>query len=630
MERWAEANWTYVRGEIGRVAAAIEGALSGKAAPVPAPTQIPRELVERAPAIVRLCQAFELGAFERDVVLACAGGELDAEFARRTGLVRPSLGLALAAFPGGHVGVLAASAPLRRYRIVEPLDGSPLVAAPLVLDDRIAQFIAGSDGLDARLARSLREVVVAIDDASEIVPQVRAACELAGETLVVGLSEGGERERQATALAVCRGLGRRLFRVRSSDLPVDAPTRHLVRTLWERELRLQPLALLVEIEHDAPPEAVRTASALVHDLEGLAFMSARTPIAITRTSYVAFELPRPPRAQRVAHLRRMLGERAAAAGPLVERIATQFVLGSDALARACLSVESGAGPLEDRLWAACREQARPRLDDVARRIDPKAGWDDLVVPAETLVTLKALAAHIRHSAQVYEEWGFGAKANRGLGTGALFAGTSGTGKTLAAEILAGEAQLDLYHIDLSQIVNKYVGETEKNLRRVFDAAEDSGAILLFDEADSLFGKRGDVEKGTDRYANLEVSYLLQRMEAYRGLAILTTNQRDAIDSAFLRRLRFVISFPFPDAPLRVALWQRAFPASAPCAGIDVHRLARLQLPGGNIRNVAINAAFLAAERGEAISMRHVLSASRSEFQKIERPFPEIEVQGWLS
>jgi SpoVK/Ycf46/Vps4 family AAA+-type ATPase len=274
--------------------------------------------------------------------------------------------------------------------------------------------------------------------------------------------------------------------------------------------------------------------------------------------------------------------------------------------------------------------ARPRLDDVARRIEPQAGWNDLVVQPETRTTLEALAGHVRHRAQVYDHWGFGERSNRGLGTGALFAGPSGTGKTLAAEILAREASLDLYHIDLSQIVNKYVGETEKNLRRVFDAAEDSGAVLLFDEADSLFGKRGDVEKGTDRYANIEVSYLLQRMEAYRGVAILTTNQREAIDNAFLRRLRFVVAFTFPDASLRAELWQRAFPRAAPLANVDTNRLARLQLAGGNIRNIAVNAAFLAAERAEAISMRHVLTASRAEFLKIERPFPEAEVQAWGS
>jgi SpoVK/Ycf46/Vps4 family AAA+-type ATPase len=306
------------------------------------------------------------------------------------------------------------------------------------------------------------------------------------------------------------------------------------------------------------------------------------------------------------------------------------MLDANAVERATVALDTYTGTLAERLWSSCREQARPRLDDIATRIEPMAQWDDLVVPPETRAMLEALASHVRHRTLVYDKWGFGAHTHRGLGTGALFAGSSGTGKTLAAEILAREAGLDLVHIDLSQIVNKYVGETEKNLRRVFDAAEDSGAILLFDEADALFGKRGEVEKGTDRYANIEVSYLLQRMEAYRGLAILTTNQREAIDTAFLRRLRFVISFPFPDASLRVALWQRAFPAPAPRGPIDVHRLARLQLAGGNIRNVAVNAAFIAAERGESISMHHVLAASRAEFIKIERPFPEAEVRDWVA
>jgi hypothetical protein len=418
-----------------------------------------------------------------------------------------------------------------------------------------------------------------------------------------------------------------VYRLRAADAPLDAMSRHTFRVLWERELRLQAAALLVEVDADAPIEVTRWVIALLHDLDGLVFLSTKAPLAIARSTYLGFELPRPERELRLARLHRRLGERAAEVDDIVERVATQFVLGADALDRACLALDAGDGPLRARLWNACREQARPRLDDVARRIEPTAGWNDLVVPPDTRATLEALAGHIRHRALVYEQWGFGA-ASRGLGTGALFAGPSGTGKTLAAEVLAREAELDLYHIDLSQIVNKYIGETEKNLSRVFEAAEDSGAILLFDEADSLFGSRGEVEKGTDRYANLEVSYLLQRMEAYRGLAILTTNQREAIDQAFLRRLRFVVSFPFPDVALRAALWRRAFPANAPCNELDVHRLARLQLPGGNIRNVAVNAAFLAAERGEAISMRHLLAASRAEFSKIEKPFPEAEAKGW--
>ena len=207
--------------------------------------------------------------------------------------------------------------------------------------------------------------------------------------------------------------------------------------------------------------------------------------------------------------------------------------------------------------------------------------------------------HVRQRAKVYDAWGFGAARARGLGISALFAGPSGTGKTMAGEVLANELNLDLYRIDLSQVVNKYIGETEKNLRRVFDAAEEGGAILLFDEADALFGKRSEVKDSHDRYANIEISYLLQRMEAYRGLAILTTNMKSALDTAFLRRLRFVVQFPFPDAAQRAEIWRRVFPAPTPTEGLDFAQLARLQVAGGNIRNMALNAAFLAAEAGPA-------------------------------
>ena len=192
-----------------------------------------------------------------------------------------------------------------------------------------------------------------------------------------------------------------------------------------------------------------------------------------------------------------------------------------------------------------------------------------------------------------------------------------------------QLDLDLYRIDLSSVVSKYIGETEKNLRRVFDAAEDSGAILLFDEADALFGKRSEVKDSHDRYANIEISYLLQRMEAYRGLAILTTNMKAALDRAFQRRLRFVVNFPFPDAGLREAIWRRVFPAQTPLDGVDYAKLARLNLPGGNIRNIALNAAFLAAEAGNPVAMPHLLHAARSESAKLERPLADAETRGWM-
>ena len=200
---------------------------------------------------------------------------------------------------------------------------------------------------------------------------------------------------------------------------------------------------------------------------------------------------------------------------------------------------------------------------------------------------------------------------------------------MAAEVLANELRLDLYRIDLSAVVSKYIGETEKNLKQVFDAAEEGGVLLLFDEADALFGKRGEVRDSHDRYANIEVGYLLQRMETYQGLAILTTNLKSTMDRAFQRRLRFIVNFPFPDAAQREAIWSRAFPERTPTQGLEPKRLSQLNVAGGNIRNIALNAAFLAAAAAQPVGMAHVLEAARLEVEKIERPLTETEIRGWV-
>ncbi len=285
--------------------------------------------------------------------------------------------------------------------------------------------------------------------------------------------------------------------------------------------------------------------------------------------------------------------------------------------------------LSSKLWDACRLQARPRMEGLAQRIDTASEWSDLVLPEAQKRILRQIAVHVRQRSKVYRTWGFAAKSARGLGISALFAGPSGTGKTMASEALASELRLDLYRIDLSQVVSKYIGETEKNLGRIFDAADEGAGILLFDEADALFGKRTEVKDSHDRYANIEVSYLLQRMEAYRGLAILTTNRKNALDQAFLRRIRFVAEFPFPDSVQRAEIWRRMFPKETPTEGLRIERLARLNASGGNIRNIAINAAFLAADSGEPVRMHHLLSATRSEFAKLEMPLTDSEVAGWL-
>jgi SpoVK/Ycf46/Vps4 family AAA+-type ATPase len=229
-------------------------------------------------------------------------------------------------------------------------------------------------------------------------------------------------------------------------------------------------------------------------------------------------------------------------------------------------------------------------------------------------------------AKVYDDWGFRRRMNRGLGISALFAGESGTGKTMAAEVLANHLELNLYRIDLSAVVSKYIGETEKNLRRLFDAAEDGGALLFFDEADALFGKRSEVKDSHDRYANIEINYLLQRMEAYAGLAILGTNMKEALDQAFLRRLRYIVRFPFPAQAERRAIWERVFPAETPTEGLELDFLARLNMTGGSIHAVALNAAFLAAQGRGAVNMDLVLDAVRTELRKQDRPLNENELQ----
>ena len=333
-------------------------------------------------------------------------------------------------------------------------------------------------------------------------------------------------------------------------------------------------------------------------------------------------------ARRLALWREALGERGSAAiKATLEPIAEQFQLPHSAVLRVAQRWHAAKGDAQ-QLWQAARDEARQGLDGLAQRIDARATWADLVLPDAALVSLRTMASQLRQRTRVYQNWGFADSTSRGLGISALFSGGSGTGKTLAAEVLAHELQLDLYRIDLAALVSKYIGETEKNLARVFAAAEASGAILLFDEADALFGKRSEVKDSHDRYANIEVSYLLQRVETYRGLAILTTNLKQAIDPAFQRRIRFIVQFPFPDEAARAAIWERAFPPAAPLGSLDIGKLMRLSLSGGHIRNLALNAAFLAADEGSPITMTHLRSAAESEFAKLERPLPVADVGDW--
>jgi SpoVK/Ycf46/Vps4 family AAA+-type ATPase len=270
------------------------------------------------------------------------------------------------------------------------------------------------------------------------------------------------------------------------------------------------------------------------------------------------------------------------------------------------------------LYTACRTQSHHKLAEMAVKIEPRYRWDDLVLPLDRRERLREVCNQVAHRHRVFGDWGFGRKLSQGRGISALFAGPSGTGKTMAADVIAHELQLDLYKIDLSGVVNKYIGETEKNLAKIFHEAEASNAILFFDEADALFGKRTKIVDAHDRYANIETSYLLQRVEAYAGVVILATNLRENMDDAFTRRIKFIVDFPFPDVASRKLIWQTHFPPEAPVSDdLDYDWLARrLQITGGNIKNIVLNSAFFAAADGGVIAMEHILRSARGEFEKV--------------
>jgi hypothetical protein len=315
------------------------------------------------------------------------------------------------------------------------------------------------------------------------------------------------------------------------------------------------------------------------------------------------------------------------AAPLAERFLLtpgQIREATTALAHRRL-VHGGAQPVTfERLAAACRAQAQHDLAALAARIEPRRTWEDLILPSDTLAQLHELCSQVRHEHLVHDRWGFGRRLSRGRGVSALFSGPPGTGKTMAAEVIAADLQLDLYRIDLARVVSKYIGETEKNLARIFAEAGDSNAILFFDEADALFGKRTEISDAHDRYANLETSYLLQRMEEHAGVVILASNLRENLDEAFLRRIRFLVDLPFPDAASRRRIWQTHFPMEAPVAeDLDCTLLAeRVPVAGGNIKNIVLSAAFFAAADGGIIRMEHLLRGTRREYEKIGKLWDE--------
>lgn len=591
-----------------------------------------------------LSQRLGLSTFEQEILLACAGLELDRQLAQEFAATSDKplcFAQLLAALPGSHWTALAPSAPLRRYGLIAIGAAPGLLHAPLQIEERALHFLIGVSYIEPRL----RTVLSLVTPPDSLPPSLHAlslrlarglfaprdsASEVSGPVFLCGENLPTQLEVAATAT---RAVGMSLFRLDARAIPESSDEQLLLGRLCERECVLHGAALAVVCTDALPDERRYPAQRFCAGIELPTLVIARDAPRDHSGQVLRLRDRVPPAAEQRQLWSEALSGRIADHVEILPRILGHFQLNPSAIrsiaqaACADLAENPSADPAPI-LWDACRRYARASLGELCQRIEPEATWADLILPAPQLAILQDIAGQVRHQFKVYEQWGFARASRRGLGVSALFAGPSGTGKTLAAEVLASELQLDLYRIDLSQLVSKYIGETEKNLRRVFDAAEECGAVLLFDEADALFGKRSEVKDSHDRYANIEVSYLLQRMEAYRGLAILTSNLKSSLDSAFLRRIRFVVQFPFPSPEEREGLWRLALRSKAPSEGLDLGKLAQLNVAGGNIRTIALNAAFLAANAGEPLRMKHLLHAARAEYQKLEKLIAETEVQGW--
>ena len=615
-----------------------------------------RQAMERAeqqdppPALIQLGQRLGISRFERELLLLCAAMELDPQAARLCARAQgnaqqayPSFSLALSLFDNPAWESLSPERPLRHWALIEinQPGAQPLTSSALRADERIVNFIKGLNRLDERLTALLTPLQPLEPAAAALSPSQMAAAERICQLLCQARGEGpplvqllgvDPLSQQQVAQQVAGDLGLLPYRLPVAQLPAQAAELETLIRLWQRESLLLPLALLLDgHDSDAAMASGQGATGQGAALERFLARAGGVLLLCSRE-----RRPNPGRASESVEVGKPTPQEqrelwAAQLGQGAEQspgqLAGQFDLNGSAireLASRALAPGQGELTLAERLWAECVAHSRPQLDQLAQRLPVKAGWGDLVLPEQEERLLRQIAEQVRLRHRVYQEGGFAERMNRGLGISALFAGESGTGKTMAAEVIARELGLDLYRIDLSAVVNKYIGETEKNLRRLFDAAENGGAILFFDEADALFGKRSEVKDSHDRYANIEINYLLQRLEAYRGLAILATNMRQALDEAFVRRLRFIVSFSFPTAEDRQRMWQRVFPPQTHTSGLNLERLARLTLTGANIHNVAMNAAFLAAQADTPVTMPLVLEAARAEYRKLNRPINEAE------
>jgi len=625
------------------------------------------ELAGEGTRLAWLASTYNLSLFDLDVILIALAPEIDLRYERLYAYLqddvtrrRPTVDLALNLLCSSADERLAQrvhfapEAPLVHHGLLHLLPDPnhpqpPLLAHYLKLDDQITRFLLGQSGLDPRLvpcgelvepADSLESLPLSAERKRALSASVVEAW-TGGWPLSLyfhGLPGAGKRR---TAEALAGEIGAPLLAVDLSQavaagVNFQQTLRLAFREAWFADALLYLDGVDALLDDEGATRRTQLLDALAQS-DGVTIMGGTAPwVPSFRHPIGVLAIPFPIPGfmeQRDCWEAELTAASVAPGEHDLVALAGRFRLTpgqvSEAVAVACNRAHWRAAtqPETGDFYAAARAQSGHDLAALACKIEPIYTWDDIVLPDDTLAQLHEICQRVARRHHVLGEWGFDRKLSLGKGVTALFAGPSGTGKTMSAEIIAGELQLDLYKIDLSGVVSKYIGETEKNLDRIFAAAENANAILLFDEADALFGKRSEVRDSHDRYANIEISYLLQKMEEYDGTAILSTNLRHNLDESFVRRLAFTVYFPFPDEESRRRIWAGIWPEQTPLAGdVDLDDLARrFRLSGGNIKNVALAGAYLASADGGTVTMDHLFHATRREYQKMGKALSEAEL-----
>lgn len=614
-----------------------------------------RESLSRPSALDTLKVSLGLSNFEEKILLLCVGIELQDDFSALVkklqgdgSLVYPSFNLAFDAFHDAHWSALAPSSPLRRWNLVHFNGGTLIAKRPLVIDEQILHFLTGFQHFGESLYPILTEVSAPesfVPSQKKLVDEINKVYGLnsrIGKTPIIQLTGKEFGDQSQIAAGVAREMKQKLFAISARNIPTNPKERNTLLHSWNREATLHQVGLLVECKEVNIQNKEFLASLLffLENIQGLVFLKDIDLSGKLNRTILPFLIKNPTYSEQIDLWKTLLQKPDGFIEKSVLRMAGHFNLSAGSLSKIAgevaipnilnkSSLLNNQDIFEKQLWNICCQVTRPQTEELLQEIHPVSKWKDLILPSTQKEVLREIINQVKHKHKVYKDWGFSKKSSRGFGISVLFSGDSGTGKTMTAEVLANELELPLYRCDLSQIINKYIGETEKNLKRVFDAAENGSCILLLDEADALFSKRTEVKDSHDRFANQEVAYLLQRMESYEGLSVLTTNMISSLEPAIMRRLRFICHFHRPDFQLRKEIWENIFPKETPISKkVDYQKLAQLNIPGGNIRNIAMNAAFLAASENRAIKMSDLLRATKGEYKKMDRNLSRNEVKDW--